>query len=144
MTSPDDLAQAVLAALRTDLGVSMRLDVFDGEVKAVMDADGRARPYATLYAGAGNLQAVTLDDAATVLDWPFQVTATGGDPTRARRAIHRVRTRLSGVEVPVTAGGPHLRIVEDPDYQPGPIREDRDTSPSRWFSPLQFRAAITP
>lgn len=140
MTTVDDVTTAVLAALRTDLGAPMRLDVFDGDVKAVMDGDGRARPYAAMYASAGNLSSQSLCGTSDFLDWPFQVTAAGGDPVRARRAIHRVRARLTGVEL--TAGGVKFRVVEEPNYQPGPIREDRDVSPSRWFSPLQFRSQL--
>jgi hypothetical protein len=140
VTTVDDLATAVLAALRTDLGVTMRLDVFDGDVKALTDSDGRARPYAALYPSAGNLQSQSLCGTQEFLDWPFQVTAVGGDPARARRAIHRVRVRLSGVEL--SAAGTRFRVVEEPNYQPGPIREDRDVSPSRWFSPLQFRSQL--
>ena len=140
MTTVDQLTDAVLAALRTDLGPTMRLDVFDGEVKAVMDSDGRARPYAALYASAGNLRSQSLAGVQELLDWPFQVTAAGGDPARARRAIQRVRSRLSGATV--TAAGRRVRIVEEQNYQPGPIREDRDVSPSRWYTPLQFRASV--
>lgn len=137
----DALANAVLTQLRTDLGASMRLDVFDGEVKAVADGDGRARPYAALYASAGNLHALALSDTQNALDWPFQVTAAGGDPTRARRAIHRVRARLSGAELDVA--GRTVRVIEEPTYQPGPVREDKDVAPSRWYTPLLFRAHLT-
>lgn len=140
MISVDDLTAAVLTALKTDLGAEMRLDVFDGEVTAVMDGDKRARPYAVLYPSAGNLRSQSLSGVQEFLDWPFQVTAAGGDPTRARRAIHRVRTRLSGAEL--TASGQKIRVVEEPNYQPGPVREDRDVTPSRWFSPLMFRASV--
>lgn len=140
MTTVDDLATAVLAALRTDLGVPLRLDVFDGDVKALMDPDGSARPYAAFYPSAGNLGSQSLCGTQEFLDWPFQVTAVGGDPTRARRAIHRVRTRLSGARLVV--GDLQVRVVEEPNYQPGPIREDRDVSPSRWYTPLQFRSQL--
>ena len=140
MITIDDLTTAVLGALGADLGVAMRLDVYDGEVKAVNDPDGRARPYAVLYPSAGNLSSQSLCGAQEFLDWPFQITAAGGDPVRARRAIERVRVRLSGATVAV--GDVRVRVVEEPSYQPGPIREDRDFSPSRWFTPLQFRAQV--
>ena len=52
-----------------------------------------------------------------------------------------MRTRLTGAEL--TVGDQTIRVVEDPDAQPGPIREDRDVTPSRWYTALQFRATAT-
>lgn len=133
----DELAEAVIAQLQT----AEHLDVFDGVVTAVPDGDGKARPYAAAYFGPGRLYALALCDTQDVLDWSFQVTAAGGDPTRARRAAQRVRDSLSGARLRVS--GAEVFITEDPDYQPGPAREDRDQKPSRWFTPMQFRASVT-
>lgn len=141
--NPEDLVDAVLAALRVDLGAEMRLDVFDSEPDPVSDGDGHARPYAVVYAGSGTLGSVTLCDSQDVLTWPFQVTAAGGDAQRARRAAARVRARLSGKELLVGPGQVRMRLVEDPDYDPGPARKDRDGTPPRWFIPMQYRPQVT-
>lgn len=143
--SPEDLTDTVLAALRVDLGANMRLDVFDSEPAPVADGDDLARPYAVLYAGSGTLGSVTLCDSQDVLTWPFQVTAAGGDPQRARRAAARVRARLSGKELVVNPGPGQLRLrlVEDPDFDPGPARKDREGTPPRWFIPMQYRPQVT-
>lgn len=136
------LATAVVDQLRAGNTDSSRLDVFDGEPTAAMDKDGRAHPYAAVYAGAGNLSGDALAGAQTELDWPFQVTCAGGDPDRARRAITRVRARLVGHELTVdglTVG----RIVEDPSVQPGPLRIDREVAPPRWYTPMMFRLQAT-
>lgn len=143
--NPEDLTDAVLAALRVSLGTTMRLDVFDSEPDPVPDDDGLARPYATLYTGSGTLGSVALCDSQDVLTWPFQVTAAGGDPQRARRAAARVRARLSGKELVVNPGPGRVRLylVEDPDFDPGPARKDRDGTPPRWFIPMQYRPQVT-
>jgi hypothetical protein len=136
--SPPDVAvraTAIVAQLATTFGSA---HVFLGEVRAVMDADGRAHPYAALYPTAGNLSSLDLAGNHDVFDWPFQVTVAGGDPARALRAISRCRSALTGHTL-VVDGDVVGRIVEEPDYQPGPLREDTDARPSRWYSPLLFR-----
>lgn len=139
------LADAVLAQLRLELDPSKPLDVFDSEPTPIANSDGLARPFAVLYAGPGTLGSVTLCDSQDVLTWRFQVTAGGGDPQRARRAAARVRARLSGVELMVGSDldRVRLRLVEDPDYDPGPVRKDPDGKPPRWFIPMQYRPQVT-
>ena len=135
--------EVLVAAVITRLGATLgAAHVFDGEVNAVMDSDGRAHPYAVVHVSPGNLHSLDLAGIHDVLDWRFQVTAAGGDPSRARRAIVRVRDALTGHDL-VVASGVVGRVVEDPDYQPGPLREDRDVAPSRWYAPLQFRLRPT-
>lgn len=143
--NPEDLTAAVLAALRVDLGAPMRLEVFEFEPNPSPDGDGLAIPHATVYAGSGTLGSVALADCQDVLTWPFQVTAAGGDPQRALRAAARVRARLSGKELVVNPGASQvvLRLVEDPDFDPGPARKDRDGTPPRWFIPMQYRPQVT-
>lgn len=143
--TPEELMDAVLAALRVDLGAEQRLEAFFADPDPSVDEDGAAVPYATLYAGSGTLGSVTLCDSQDVLTWPFQVTAAGGDAVRALRAAARVRARLSGKELMVgTAPNQvRLRLVEDPDFDPGPARKDRDGTPPRWFIPMQYRPQVT-
>ena len=143
--SPEELMDAVLAALRVDLGAAQRLEVFFADPNPSPDDDGCAVPYATLYAGSGTLGSVTLCDSQDVLTWPFQVTAAGGDAVRALRAAARVRARLSGQEL-MAGTAPNqvrVRLVEDPDCDPGPARKDRDGTPPRWFNPMQYRPQVT-
>ena len=139
--SLDALATAVLAQLRTDLGIPSRLGVYDGDPDPAPDLDGKALPFAVVWPGAGSLGSVTLCDAQDVLDWPVQVTAAGGDPTRARRAVDRVRMRLAGARLDVNGTEVYLR--EDEGFQPGPPREEKDVTPTRWFVPMQYRATVT-
>ena len=143
--NPEDLTDAVLAALRVDLGVGMGLEVFDSEPDPSADDDDQAVPFAVVYAGSGTLGSVTLCDSQDVLTWPFQVTAAGGDAQRARRAATRVRARLSGKELTVGSAPNQvrMRLVEEPDFDPGPARKDRDGTPPRWFIPMQFRPQVT-
>lgn len=134
----DVLIEAVKAMLEQGNTTSNRLDVFDGAPKAVMDPDGRAHPYATVHTQPGNLHAETVCDTPDFLDLPLPITCAGGDPERARRAVTRVRDRLTGK--PLMVAGVQVGVlVEDEFAQPAPIREDRDVSPSRWFTVLQYR-----
>lgn len=127
-------AAAVIAALKEQTG----LDVFDGTVTARMDSDGRAHPYAVLWASPGRpdptQERVTGNGAG--LAWSFQVTAAGGDVARCRRAVTRTLTALLGRRL--VEGGGRIRL----DADPGPEREDRDVTPSRWFVPLTFAVSL--
>lgn len=133
-TTIADAAAAVIALLET----APHLDVFDGEVKANMDGDGRAHPYAVLWVSPGR------DDPREEREsgggraqvWTFQVTAAGGDIPRCRRATQRVLDALLNVRL-FPEGG-IIRL----DFDPGPEREDRDVKPSRWFVPLSFVVSL--
>lgn len=142
MIDIDLLSTAVLARLGAANTSSSRLDVFDGEVKAVMDSDQRAHPYAAFYPSAGNLAGSTLCETSDELLWSFQVTAAGGDPERARRAIARTRGQLTGHLLMVDGQAAGL-IRETPGYDPGPARKDETVAPARWFTPLLFQLWAT-
>jgi hypothetical protein len=141
-TTLEQRTQAVLAMLRAGNVVGSRVDVFDGEPDAVMDGDRRAHPYAALYTSPGWHDPTQESlDAATPghLVWTFQVTAAGGDATRARRAVDRVLDRLlhrrlvvAGIEQGV------IRVATDP----GAIQIDRDVQPSRSYVPLLFTVEL--
>lgn len=137
-TTIETAAATVLDLLRAGNTATSRLDVFDGEVKAVMDGDGRAHPYAVLWASPGRHDPLEERLTGTGGDhvWTFQVTAAGGDVARCRRAVTRTLTALLGKRL-VPDGG-RVRL----DFDPGPEREDRDVTPSRWFVPLSFVVAL--
>jgi hypothetical protein len=142
------LSAKVLERLAADNSPVARLNVYDGvpgdkdwagNTVAVDDTDGRAHPGASFYASAGNAAATSLGARHhDSLVWTFQVTAFGGDPVRGRRAITRVRARLSGAKL-VVPGVVTAGVAEVEGYDPGPLREDRDVAPSRWYLPLLFQ-----
>lgn len=135
MTTPLDEAAAAVIAL---LEAAPHLDVFDGEVKARMDSDGRAHPYAVLWVSPGRDNPDEERESGTgrAQLWTFQVTAAGGDVARCRRAVQRTLDALLGVRL-FTEGG-FIRL----DFDPGPEREDRDVTPTRWFVPLSFTVSL--
>lgn len=142
MIDVEKLSTAVVARLSAGNSAGDRLDVFDGEVKAVMDSDAKAHPYAAFYASPGNLSGSTLCETPNELLWSFQVTAAAGDPARARRAIARVRRQITG-HLLLVDGDPVGLIRETPGYDPGPLRKDDTVAPARWFSPLLFQVWTT-
>ncbi len=140
-TTLEQRTQAVLGMLRTGDTPASRVDVFDGEPDAVMDGDGRAHPYAALYPSPGwhDPTMETLDAAAGHLVWTFQVTAAGGDVTRARRAIDRILDRLVQRRLVVnSAEHGVIRLATDP----GPIQTDRGVQPWRSYAPLLFTVEL--
>lgn len=143
MISVEALNAAVIARLNAVNPASARVDVFDGVVNAVMDTDGRAHPYVTVYAAPGQADRAEYAMAADGLLWSFQTTCAGGDPTRARRAIDRVRDRLDGHRLVVT--GTQLGVIREPEfYTAGPLREDVAVQPSRWYVALQWELFAIP
>lgn len=130
----EQAAAAVIALLEA----VPHLDVFDGDVDAQMDGDGRAHPYAVLWASPGRDDPAEERESgpAEALVWTFQITAAGGDVARCRRATARVLRALLGKRL-MPEGG-FMRL----DFDPGPEREDRDVAPSRWFVPLVFTVAL--
>jgi hypothetical protein len=139
-------AQALAA-----LAAQTNLQVFDGAPDdgrpslgygapardVVMDGDGRAHMYAALYVGPGarNLEDERAAGIGGTRVVSFQVTAAGGDPNRANRAVDKVLAALEGKRVP---GGGLIRA----DADPGPPRLDREPNPGRYFVPLLFRVSI--
>ena len=114
------------------------LDVFLGEPVANLDSDQRAHPYAAVYPSPGHHDpaAAPLTDVADLLTWTFQVTAAGGDADRCMRATGRVLAVLLGWRLEATADPVRL------EFDPGPMRVDRDVSPSRCYIPLLFTAPL--
>jgi hypothetical protein len=133
-TDIEDAAAAVIALLEA----APHLDVFDGDVKARMDSDGGAHPYAVLWASPGrdNPAEERESGGGRAQAWTFQVTAAGGDVARCRRATQRVLDALLNVRLFPDGGIIRLQL------DPGPEREDRDVSPSRWFVPLSFIVSL--
>lgn len=133
---------AVLARLATTLvPTEGRPNAFLGEPQANRDRDGAARPYAALYPSPGWQHGVSLSGPSDQARLTFQVTAAGGDTDRALRAIDRTRAALLDW-VPGAPGVECGRLTEPDDYDPGPLRVDRDVTPYRWWAPLLFTGLI--
>ena len=134
---PALLVAAVETRLMSLNTTTTRLDVFVGEPTAVMDSDGRAHPYTAIYPSPGQALRRPMAGTATELLWSFQTTCAGGDPTRALRAIQRVRDRLDGHRL--TIDGLIVGVLREQEfYEPGPLRPDKDVSPPRWWAPLMW------
>lgn len=128
------LRDATAALLRAVPG----LDLHVGRVDQVtLDPDGRAHPYAVLWASTGHQEATNLAGRPDLLTWSFQVTAAGGDDTRALWAAGKVLDALVGARLSPTTG------LVDHDGDPGPVRQDADVTPARWYLPLLFTIPAT-
>lgn len=137
MISIEPLVQAVVAHLAAANTAAARVDVFDGVVQATMDSDGRAHPYVAVYPTPGQADRMPLAPRSDALLWSFQTTCAGGDPTRAIRAIDRVRDRLDGHRLVVD--NVLVGVIREPEfYSAGPLREDVSIKPTRWWAPLQW------
>lgn len=133
----DALTTAVQTQLLAGNTNSSRLDVFVGEPVAVMDGDNKAHPYVAVYPSPGTPDRAPLATAATGLLWSFQTTCAGGDVTRALRALTRTRTQLEGQRLVVD--GLVVGVLHEREfYDPGPLRQDTDVAPPRWWTPLQW------
>lgn len=145
--TPDQLAEVVLTAL----AAQPNLQVFDGEpdsgipsrgfgapkTSVAMDADGRAHVHAAAYFGVGRPDDQRPCGGFGGTDDTFQVTCVGGDRKRALLAASKVKAALHGLQV----DDGKSRILLD-DFDPGPVRVDRDPSPSRSYLPLTFRVPL--
>jgi hypothetical protein len=134
---------AFTAAVLTRLGEVSGLTVYDGEVPntpPVSAEDGRVRPYAVVYPGAGAPVRGSLSGATSEVPWAFQVTAVGGDRSRCLWAVKKVDGVLLDVRLTVTDWSTS-RITRDP----GPdIRADNDVQPPRFYVPLLYRLTTAP
>ncbi|GEP38887.1 hypothetical protein NPS01_25500 [Nocardioides psychrotolerans] len=102
-------------------------------------SDARVKPYFVLFPGAGTPGPETdLGDSVVDLDLPFQLTVAGGDlydvlalADRVHAALHRWAPVVDGHQC-----GP-LRVP--PGYAPGVVLTDRDFTPHRLYTPLQYQ-----
>ncbi|HEY1175507.1 MAG TPA: hypothetical protein VGF17_05070, partial [Phytomonospora sp.] len=115
-------------------GNPIRVDVFVGEPKAVMDSDQRAHAYLAIFPSPGVLSVAdqSVSGHGGPRDWRFQVTAAGGDVARCIKAVQRAQDVLVETRLDDSTG----LVREDGD--PGAIRPDTTVSPTRWFVPLLF------
>lgn len=101
--------------------------------------DQRVKPYYVLYPSPGT-PGGDEDLAATTeaLDWIFQITVAGGDIDDVLALADRIHGALHRW-TPTVGGGVLTGPVGVPSgYNPGPVLLDRDVSPPRHFTPLQF------
>lgn len=135
--TPADLHALTLARLRGLTTVT----VHDSEVPANPAADpaGRVYPYAVLWPAPGNVpdEARNLEhDPAGGLTWDARVTVASGDPTWTLQAVTLVRARLEGWRPRPGS------LMSEVNLGGGTIQKDTDTTPPRWFVPLQFRTNL--
>jgi len=125
------------------------LNVFDGNVNEAdpdlaapfLDADGGVHIYAVLWASAGNPTGYRLCATPDTKAWPFQVTAAGGDQTRALRAADLVYAALVSRRLSLPDGRASTPIRTVLGDQ-GPARLDRTVKPTRHWVPLLFSCRL--
>lgn len=106
--------------------------------------DPRVRPYFVVFAGAGTPgvagaeQETDLCDSFVDLTMPFQITAAGGDIDDVLALVDRIDALLFRW-TPVVAGVQCGRLRPPPGYNPGPVLTDKDFTPHRLFTPLQYQ-----
>ena len=128
------VADATLALLQA----IEHLNVYDGELPAdpPLDPDGRVHPYAVFYGGGGNAFGDRLNkDTPTDVAWNCRVLFVGGDATRARWALDKIRAALTGAR---PTGGARLKEVLD-DVT---IRTETNVVPSRTSGAILYRLHI--
>lgn len=135
--TPADLHAATLARLQ---GLTT-MNVYDSTVPDSPPANsaGLVFPYVVLWPVPGNTTEAARNieaDAAGGLTWDARVTVASGDPTWTLHALHLVRGRLEGWRI---LPGNQLGEVDTGGMT---VQEDTDITPSRWFTPLQFRTYI--
>lgn len=142
MTTPADLHAAVLAALDALPTVA----AYDGAVPVALthpahaDSTGRVYPYAVVWPSPGGEHDERgLCGPLTGMRWTVQVTVAAGTPTWCLQAVTVVRAALVGLQLvdatvsPLVDETPRSRLVT----------RDDDTTPPRWFVPLQFGCVTT-
>ncbi len=136
MTSPADLHDSLVALLKT-IGT---VNVFDADVpdKPPADTSGKVFPYVVVWPSAGWYPADEADPLCAQPDgslvWPVQLTVAAGNPAWVLPAAAAVRAKVAGVHLTSTAGP----LREDAGAVN--VQKDTDTSPTRWFVPLLYRA----
>lgn len=136
-----DAASALLAWLASE---APAVNVFNGLDAAALDPPtdpgGRVHVYAVLYAGPGQRIQDRLSAGADRVAWRVQLTCVGGTPDTALACVDAVTGALDGHRLS-GSGWMSSPLVQDLDA--GPIREDRDASPSRWYAPLQYVTTLS-
>lgn len=130
------------AALLTVLDAIADLNVYDAEVPKTppLDPDGRAHPYAVVYAGAATNERANLTGNSTTYRWPFQITVVGGDRQRCGWAAKAVTGAI--VDLRLTVTGFETGLIT---HEPGPqMSRDDSPTPPRHYQPLLFSLTSTP
>lgn len=111
--------------------------------KLAGDPAGRVVPYYVLHPFGGNAAAErALDDSTAVdLDWAIQITCAAGFPMDALAVAQKVDAALFRWRLGTPMTSTPLRPPDG--YDPGPVQVDRDTSPHRFWLPLQYRTTIS-
>ena len=132
MTTAAQLHAAVWAALDALPTVT----AYDGDVptKPPADASGRVYPYAVLWPSPGATPGDgPLGCISPGVDWLEQVTVAAGTPTWCLQAVDVVRAALVGLQL-----APDVSPLVDETPRSRLLSRDDDTTPPRWYVPLQF------
>jgi hypothetical protein len=131
ITPVSDATYALLQGI-ADLGL------YDGELPSdpPKDPDGRVHPYAVFFGGGGRAFGDRLNRSTpTDVAWTCRILFVGGDTTRARWAVDRIRAALTGKR---PTGDGHLKEVLD-DVT---IRIETNVVPSRASGLIIYRLHI--
>lgn len=115
-----------------------------GDVPAINgDPARRVVGYYVLYPFGGNPAAErAIDDHVDVdVQWGLQITCAGGFVNDALSIAQRVESALFGWRLGTPMASGKLRPPDG--YDPGPVQVDRDTSPHRFWVPLQYGTTIS-
>lgn len=111
--------------------------------KPPADADGRVKAYYVLYPSPGTPSPdQDLGDTHEDLDWLIQVTAAAGYLQDLLALIDRIDAALYRW-APVVAGIQCTGLKPPLGFNPGGIQRDRDFTPNRLWTPLQYRTLAT-
>ena len=138
------LSQAIVTRLTElqDVGV-YTASTIPGDLPVLGDGSGRVSGYTVVWSGDGSpLDETPLCGETTgSLLWPFFVTCAHGYDTDTLWVIDRVHALLDdwAPDLLAEAGFQAGPIHPPAGYNAGPVREDRDVAPSRFYLPLAFQ-----
>ncbi|HEX8489317.1 MAG TPA: hypothetical protein VF642_12285 [Propionibacteriaceae bacterium] len=137
------LTAAAKARLDTVTGATKSVGEPRGPLPLIPGSDGRVKPYAILWPGAGTPgPELDLGDTVVDLDWLIQITCAGGFVEDVQALVTRVDAAFYRW-TPVIEGLSCGPFRPPAGYDPGPVRLDISISPNRPFLPLQYRTTIT-
>lgn len=111
----------------------------DSTLPLPVDAIGRVKPYAVLWAGGGQILQENLAAMPDGRQLGWQVTAAGADADGCMWAADKVLGALVGARLTIPDGSSGV-IYQVGD--PGPARVDTTVDPHRTYLPLLFTCRL--